>query len=414
MHKVTQTKTSSIVKNITHTLAVAGLLLSAFASLNMPAAPALAATQQQPQQPGQAEAQQQPLARWHSAGNGQIDPLIKATEVVTDVTVTPATPTVTATATTPAQTETPSMTQTAVATVDPTTTVTPPTATATKGTPTPTPTKTPYYTRTPTHTPTTTPTRTPSPTATRKPTNTPSPTPKPNLNYRVDAIEITQAIQDLNNSVVLVKDKPTWARVHVRSNVAAKHWITARLYRIVNGQRADVVFPSNGWIVPKVNPNRGLLNDSFYFALPAAWVAQPNLTVEAEINPADTAGNRNPRESTYADNVLRTAVNLQATPPMHLNVYLVRYRSGFNLYQAGVGQANDLYDWLRRAYPVHSIDFKVFWMDMTWLGRLPTCSEVNSMLLRVRFWRQRFGQDVRQTRYYGQRPHRPAHTVVGY
>ena len=281
----------------------------------------------------------------------------------------------------------------------------PPSPTATKGTPTPTPTKTPYYTRTPTYTPTSTSTRTPSPTATRRPTNTPSPTPKPNLNYRVEAIEITQAIQDLNNSVVLVKDKPTWARVHLRSNVAANHWITARLYRIVNGQRADVIFPSNGWIVPKVNPNRGLLNDSFYFALPAAWVAQPNVTVEAEINPADTVaggiGIHNPRESTYADNVLRTSVNLQATPPMHLNVYLVRYRSGFNLYQAGVGQANDLYDWLRRAYPVHNIDFKVFWLDMTRLGRLPTCSEVNSQLFRVRFWRQQFGQDARQTRYYG-------------
>jgi hypothetical protein len=201
--------------------------------------------------------------------------------------------------------------------------------------------------------------------------------------------------------VVLVKDKPTWARVHVRANVAARHWITARLYRIVNGQRDGVVYPSNGWIVPKVNPNRGLLNDSFYFALPAAWVAQPGLTVEAEINPPDANGNRNPTESTYADNVMRTAVNLQATPPMRLNVYLVRYRAGRGVYQAGVQQANDLYDWLRRAYPIHGIDFKVFWMDMTWLGRQPTCSQVNSMLMRVRFWRQQFGQDARQTRYYG-------------
>jgi hypothetical protein len=85
---------------------------------------------------------------------------------------------------------------------------------------------------------------------------------------------------------------------------------------------------------------------------------------------------------------------------MRLNVYLVRYRAG-GLHQAGIGHANDLYDWLRRAYPIHGITFNVFALDMSWLGRQPTCTEVNLMLSRVRFWRQMFGLDARQTRYYG-------------
>ena len=388
MQRITNKPTKTVIQSIAHGLVAAGVVLSMFASLNYRATNAASRSATMPQNPQQAEAVQQPLAVWRSQRNG---PELKATEVVTDIekTVTPATPTTTVTV---MPSETPVLTTTVVVTVDPT--VTPPTATATKkpptATPTQTPTKTPYYTRTPTSTPTTTPTRTPSPTATRRPTNTPTATPKPNLNYRVDAIEITQAIQDLNNSVVLIRNKPTWARVHVRSNIAARHWITARLYRIVNGQRADFVVPSNGWIVPKVNPNRALLNDSFYFALPAAWAAQPNLSVEAEINPADANGNRNPRESTYADNVLRTNVNLQATPPMHLNVYLVRYRAS-GVHQAGLGQANDLYDWLRRAYPVHAINFNVFTLDLTRLGRQPSCTEVNLVLSRVRFWRCSLG-----------------------
>ncbi len=210
-------------------------------------------------------------------------------------------------------------------------------------------------------------------------------------------LEVTQAIQDLGNSVVLVRNKPTWARVHVRKTSGVQSaWITARLYRLVNGQRADVVLPYNGWIVPKTDPSRGAINDSFNFALPAEWSAQAMLALEVEINPA-----RQPAESSYGDNVYRSAVAFLATPGIALNAYLVRYRAGGTVHQAGANAAADLYDWLRRAYPVPGVRFNTFALDMRWLGRQPTCNEVNSMLLRERFWRQRYRLDPWNARYYG-------------
>ena len=235
-------------------------------------------------------------------------------------------------------------------------------------------------------------------TATPRPSRTPSPTPTDApLNFAVIGLEVTQAIQDLGNSVVLVRNKPAWARVHVRKTSGGQSaWITARLYRLVNGQRADFVLPNNGWIVPKSAPNRGAINDSFNFALPAAWTAQATLALEVEINPA-----RQPAESSYSDNMYRNTVAFAATPGIALNAYLVRYRAGGAVHQAGANAAADLYDWLRRAYPVPGVRFNTFTLDMRWLGRQPTCSEVNLMLMRTRFWRQRNGLDPWNARYYG-------------
>lgn len=269
-----------------------------------------------------------------------------------------------------------------------------PTATATA---TPRPTRTPYYTATPTYTPTRRPTRTPAPTMTPSKSPTPTRPPTGPLNFRIDAIEITQAIQDLGNSVPLVRNKTSWARVHVRQTAGrGNYWVSARLFRIVNGQRVAVIQPSNGAIVPKRNPNRGLINDAFNFALPHAWVADPSLTLEAELNPA-----RNPAESAYNDNVWRTTAALTAVPQMHLNIYLVAYRQrGADVF-TDESRAADLQDWLYRAYPTHRIRLNVLTLDMRWLGRLPQCHEVNQMLLRDRYWRQLRGLDAWNTRYYG-------------
>lgn len=89
---------------------------------------------------------------------------------------------------------------------------------------------------TPTATPTATPTNTPLPTLTS--TNTPV---QLTLNYALTALEVTQGIQDLQNSVPLVRGKPAWIRAHVRRTSGdSSPLISARLWRIVNGQYSAI------------------------------------------------------------------------------------------------------------------------------------------------------------------------------
>ena len=203
--------------------------------------------------------------------------LITETATVTTTSISTATATETTTSTATA-TETATATATETSTQVPTRT---PTDTATR-IPTRTPTDT--ATRTPTRTPTRTATRTPTRTATRTPTRTA--TTVPPVNLEITQMEITQAIQDLNETVQLVAGKRTIVRLHVRSVLGGnKAGVTARLYRMVGGVRQfPAVLPSNpgGTITVRTFANRGVLNDSFYFILPMSWVDGGSLTVQAE------------------------------------------------------------------------------------------------------------------------------------
>jgi Tol biopolymer transport system component len=135
--------------------------------------------------------------------------------------------------------------------------------------------------------PTPSPTSTPSPTP--SPTSTPSPTPSPTANIVADALEVTQGIQDLNNSVVLIAGRPTYVRAYVKSKPGRgdQTRVTAMLY----AQRGGVDLPisplspinAGGTITVTEHPDRGQLNDSFLFELPSNWL---NGTVEFELRGA--------------------------------------------------------------------------------------------------------------------------------
>ncbi len=92
---------------------------------------------------------------------------------------------------------------------------------------------------------------------------------KPDIEIR--GIEITQAIQDLQNSVVLIQNKRTFARVHLKGIAGNVTGVSGKLI----GPGGTVATPNNplinGALTVKQFPARRNLNDSFYFELPATW-----------------------------------------------------------------------------------------------------------------------------------------------
>jgi hypothetical protein len=241
-----------------------------------------------------------------------------------------------------------------------------PTSTATH---TPTPTNTPTPTATPTNTPT--PTVTPTATNTAAPTATPTATtaPTPNtLNYTAYAIEVTQGIQDLSNTVPLVRGKTAWVRAYVRrASGAGSPPVSAEMRRVVNGQATgSYIYPSNpgGKIAPPGSPNRGQLNDAFYFLVPSDWLNASTLQVEVTVNPSKARGGgcgiwcivlwwRDADETSYSDNTIRSPLlGLQSVPVMRLHFYNVVYSRNGVWYKATTTQMDEIESWLRRAYPI--------------------------------------------------------------
>lgn len=177
----------------------------------------------------------------------------------------------------------------------------------------------------------------------------------PSVDIAITNIEVTQAIQDLNNSVDLIRGKRTGVRVHVDAAGANVPGITARLYRINSGGAvmAGPIYPSAGtnFLTVPNNPNRATFEHAFYFALPNDWVDGGTLRLRAEVNPIQL-----PPEPTFANNVQNTPIfNLLASPTLRTHLIVWGYTVDGTYYQPNTVQ--DVYQarsWIRRTYPLAS------------------------------------------------------------
>ncbi len=94
----------------------------------------------------------------------------------------------------------------------------------------------------------------------------------PQVNMWVTGMEVTQSIQNLSNSVVLIKNKRTFVRVYVKSQTTAVSGVTAILEAPVLGLGPlSPVNPAGKTITVRPNPSRNDINQSFLFELPWNW-----------------------------------------------------------------------------------------------------------------------------------------------
>jgi hypothetical protein len=132
-------------------------------------------------------------------------------------------------------------------------------------------------------------------------------------------LEVNQAVQDWENSVVLIEDKPTFVRAHVQSTSGMVNNVTAKLI----GKRNESELPGSplrpantgGNIDVLENPNRIQLNQSFYFRLPESWL---NGTVEFEFQ-----GDSHTiacKEHADTDSDCRVEVTFEDTPPLDVRL----------------------------------------------------------------------------------------------
>lgn len=176
--------------------------------------------------------------------------------------------------------------------------------------------------------------------------------PPPGPDMQINNIEVTQAIQDLNNSVDLVAGKRTYVRVHVSTPMNIND-----VFATLSGRRGFVTLtptlnPGNPGadITVRTNPDRGQINDSFWFELPSSWTSSGNLTLTARLDPNGAKFDPN-----TSNNIMSATVNFKSTPPLRLRIVNVQYTSGGSSFLAGNSHLDALESWLRRAYPINSL-----------------------------------------------------------
>ncbi|MCC6187956.1 MAG: hypothetical protein IT318_02900 [Anaerolineales bacterium] len=221
--------------------------------------------------------------------------------------------------------------------------------------------------------------------------------PPPGPDLHVNALEVTQAVQDLNNSVDLVTGKRTYVRVHVNAPINV-----ADVYATLSGQRGFVTLmpilsPGNPGadITVRPSPDRGQLNDSFWFELPLSWVTAGNLTLTARIDP-----NNAKNDLVLGDNTRTVTVNFKNTPPLRLRLVNVQYTSGGSTYLESNSHLDALESWLRRAYPIASLEVARQTFVYPSAG-LPNVDTLHGWLALGKLFRILFSGEDPRVVYYG-------------
>ncbi|MEM7129555.1 MAG: hypothetical protein AAF702_24695 [Chloroflexota bacterium] len=218
-----------------------------------------------------------------------------------------------------------------------------------------------------------------------------------NNDLTISAVEVTQAIQDLNNSVPLIARKAAVVRVHVQASQQEAPETTARLYARRNGSSLGPgLFPTNpgGRITVLPNPDRGQLNDSFYFVLPWSWLEAGDLELEARINTDGTVSEQN-----QANNSHTTTVTFEQSRFLELKLVGVRYSMGGTSFEPSTFDRTMLRSWLARAYPIPGVSVQPGTLTVPG-NNLPDVDDVNSLLGQMRSLDLAAGGSSRRI-YYG-------------
>lgn len=169
------------------------------------------------------------------------------------------------------------------------------------------------------------------------------------VDFSAIGLEVTQAVQDMVNSVPLVEGKRTFVRFHVKSASGDHGPVGAQLNLYRNGQFVQALLPSNpnGRITIRQNPDRGQLGDSFYFDLPASWL-HGTVTLEGRIGFG--WAQTNPNNDTTAATVSFTAV-----PPLRVWILDMCYTWNGADHDVPWSDIYAIESYLRRMYPISNL-----------------------------------------------------------
>jgi len=171
----------------------------------------------------------------------------------------------------------------------------------------------------------------------------------PVVNLRVTGMEVTQGIQNLSNSVLLIKNRRTFVRVYVKSDGVAVSGVTAQLSsRTLESGPLAPVNPVGTHITVYGTPDRNNINQSFLFELPWNWTQQNSISLNVTLNPYKV-----PLEPNYADNVSSVNVSFSPSPKLSAEFYRLNYTLNGTTYRPRIfDDVLKTYSWIMRAYPI--------------------------------------------------------------
>jgi hypothetical protein len=218
-----------------------------------------------------------------------------------------------------------------------------------------------------------------------------------------EAIEVTQSVQDLSQSVPLIAGRETLVRVYARSSGTAA--MTGTLTVLREGA-ATLTVQSSGSMTPTrddLAKRRGDLSKSLNFVLPADATREGRIRVTLSA----LSDGRN-----FGDNGCAgcsRVVTFQPPLEMRVRVIGLKYRDGtMPEYAPRDIDFNVVESWLKRAYPISSLTFSHKTVSYTGAlihndpdSELFKCEDANAQVSDLRNQEMLTGSYDARTHYYG-------------
>lgn len=183
----------------------------------------------------------------------------------------------------------------------------------------------------------------------------------PMINIKVLRMEVTQAIQDVNNNVPLITGKRTFVRVFSQAQGDYVFGVTAFLYR-VDATNTNVIggplspINASGTHIPVFPlPTPDIMDASFIFELPASWMDGTPLRLRAVVNPYNNPLEPNVGDNTIASKLFLPGLDLFGSPRFEPEFYSLGYSIGEQSFDPRYDKdILQTFNWIRRAYPIAS------------------------------------------------------------
>jgi hypothetical protein len=219
---------------------------------------------------------------------------------------------------------------------------------------------------------------------------------------QLDAVEVTQAIQDLSQSVTLVAGKKTVVRLYLSKYGGASITVRGQLTLRRSPSDVPVTIASANTVVldpaqaGNTSVKRGDVAKSLNFLLPDTHTVAGPLTVSiASIIDTGTG------KTIGIGHERRPTVRFIESPPLRVRIIGIRYRMGtppITFVPSNLDFAL-LRSWLGRAYPVGQVIYSQTIVDATATPPF-NCGDINAQVAAIRALDMSAAGD-RRTHYYG-------------
>ncbi|MHB0858760.1 MAG: hypothetical protein ACYC5M_14480 [Anaerolineae bacterium] len=196
----------------------------------------------------------------------------------------------------------------------------------------------------------------------------------PSRDLCIDALEVTQSVQDTSNSVPLVAGKSTCVRIYARVSGGTVSGVAVTLH----GSRGGVPLPGSPLtVVPagiSSSPSRRVYGSSVNLTLPDSWLAAGAISVTATVDAQHAV-----YETDEANNTRSATLTLNSVPPLSLKIVPVNYTHTPTGAYYPAPSLDTISAWVRRTYPLSAVNVTVR-SAVSFSGNLDTGASWSALL----------------------------------